>query len=215
MQYLRTQLRERDRALNDLNSESTTAVSKKAMEQDEIIARLKKEIAVYRENDSILREKTEAARSSLRGLLALIETKDSKAPAQASTSATASTLPVANHQPPADTQNNAKANTEPISASASTRAHPGTPQTRHKHAQEGAEHVQQPQAKRNRTSDQTSPVDNALAQTITATTAGTQKPRKAELSRMMSECESRTLNNIYLIKARRNNGFKVSRSTST
>lgn len=77
MQQLRSQLRERDRALNDLKLYSTTAVSKKAKEQDEIIAILKKENAVYRENDSILRDKTEAARSSLRGLLALIETKDS------------------------------------------------------------------------------------------------------------------------------------------
>lgn len=77
MQQLRSQLRERDRALNDLKLDSTTAVSKKAKEQDEIIAILKKENAVYRENDSILRDKTEAARSSLRGLLALIETKDS------------------------------------------------------------------------------------------------------------------------------------------
>ncbi|KAI4181074.1 MAG: hypothetical protein LQ348_005093, partial [Seirophora lacunosa] len=206
MQQLRSQLRERDRALNDLKLYSTTAVSKKAKEQDEIIAILKKENAVYRENDSILRDKTEAARSSLRGLLALIETKDSvlhsvklestaqdqKGAAQASTSATASTAPVANHQPPADIENKAKADTEPISDSASTRAQPGTPQTRRKHAQDGTEDVEEPQAKRKRTSDQTTPVDNALAQLITATSEGPQKPRKAKLSRMMKTTASKS-----------------------
>ncbi|KAL8961075.1 MAG: hypothetical protein Q9193_002314 [Seirophora villosa] len=227
MQHLRSQLRERDRALDDLKSASTAAVSKKAKEQDEIIAILKKENAVYRENDSILRDKTEAARSSLRALLALIETKDSvlhsvklesaakdqKAPAQASTSATTSTPPVSNHQPPADIENSAKANIEPIPASASTQAHPGTPQTRRKHVQEGAEDAQEPQVKRTRTSEQPTRVDT-VAQTITATTAGPQNPRKAKLSQMMSEYESRTLNDIHLIKVRRNNGFEIGRSTS-
>ncbi|KAI4095749.1 MAG: hypothetical protein LQ344_001466 [Seirophora lacunosa] len=205
MQQLRSQLRERDRALNDLKLDSTTAVSKKAKEQDEIIAILKKENAVYRENDSILRDKTEAARSSLRGLLALIETKDSvlhsvklesaaedqRAPAQASTSATTSTPPVSNHQPPADIENGAKANTEPISASASTQAHPGTPQTRRKHVQEGAEDAQEPQVKRTRTSEQPTRVDT-VAQTITATIAGPQNPRKAKLSQMMKTTASKS-----------------------
>ncbi|KAL9011950.1 MAG: hypothetical protein Q9173_003247 [Seirophora scorigena] len=203
MEHLRSELRTRDRALNDLKSVSPTACSKKTKEQDEVIARLKEEIAVYREKDSILREKTETARSGLRGLFALIETKDfvphspklgpppkdEKAPAQASTSATASTPAVAKLQPPADTESNAIVNTKPIPESATTRAHPGT---QRKHAQDAAEDVQEPQAKRTRTSNQTTRVDDALAQNITATTAGFKTHSKAKLSRMTRTMASKS-----------------------
>ncbi|KAI4143209.1 MAG: hypothetical protein LQ341_002980 [Variospora aurantia] len=191
--------------LDDLKMNSGLVFAEHTKKQNESITTLEEKLSVFSNKETTLRKKADAARSAFRDLFELIQhppkvgsvakEQVQTTAIQPSTSVSANSISLVKSQRSVNEESNAAANKNKQksmpASSTINKAHPTPPQTQRKHAQNRAEEVQPPQAKRTKTSNQQPPRNDILIPPTPAPTAAPQKPCKGKLSRSMKTSTSR------------------------